>query len=345
MTVSFRRTLLLAVLGLALCVAVPVRAGQDEDCPPAVAGLDLSDQEARELESRVAAAPDDVDARSRLLGYYSSRRFRFGEAREARQGHILWLIRNRPETPVLGTPFANLDAILEPSAYAEGRKAWQEQMERQPKNATILGNAADYLLLHDAATAENLYKRAEAVDPQNPEWPRQLGHLYSLGLSRKKGEERQRSAKVALGAYERAIRLAKRGREEMLSDAAKLALEAGEVAKARGYAEEVLQAAGNDGDRIHQGNLVLGRIALRAGDVEQAKRHLLASAKTKGSPVLSSFGPNMSLAKELLEKGERQAVLDYFALCGIFWKGEELEAWTKKVEAGKVPDFGANLEY
>lgn len=347
MTLSFRRTLFLAVLVVALAIPCGA-AAQDEDCPPAVAGMDLSDEAARDLESRVAAAPDDVDARSKLLGYYFNRSW--GDRKPRRQ-HILWLIHNRPEAPVLRTPFGHLDAILDSSAYEEGKKAWLEHAGREPKNVTILGHAAAYLLLHDSATAESLYKRAEAAEPQNPEWPSRLGHLYSLGIGTKSGKARQQAAKAALDAYERSLRLAKSetDREKVLSDAAKLALEAGEVAKARGYAEEVLEKAGRgkgaDGDGIHQGNLVLGRVALRAGDVEQAKRHLLASARTKGSPVLGSFGPNMSLAKELLEKGERQVVLDYFALCGLFWKDEELEAWTRKVEAGKIPDFGANLEY
>ena len=38
------------------------------------------------------------------------------------------------------------------------------------------------------------------------------------------------------------------------------------------------------------------------GRIEEAKRHLLAAGRSSGSPVLGSFGPNMSLAKDLLEK-------------------------------------------
>jgi hypothetical protein len=96
---------------------------------------------------------------------------------------------------------------------------------------------------------------------------------------------------------------------------------------------------------VHHGNLILGRIALRDGDMEKAKEHLLAAGQTPGSPQLNSFGPNMALARELLEKGEKQAVLEYFERCGSFWKRAELESWARDVKAGEIPDFGANLDY
>ena len=53
----------------------------------------------------------------------------------------------------------------------------------------------------------------------------------------------------------------------------------------------------------------------------------------------------MSLAKALLAKGEKEAVLQYFELCRVFWKHEELDQWKKEVEQGKTPDFGGNLSY
>lgn len=50
---------------------------------------------------------------------------------------------------------------------------------------------------------------------------------------------------------------------------------------------------------------VLGRILLREGDIAGAKQELAASAGTTGTPVERSFGPNMLLARELQEAGER----------------------------------------
>ena len=46
----------------------------------------------------------------------------------------------------------------------------------------------------------------------------------------------------------------------------------------------------------------------------------------------------MSLAKDLLERGETEAVLAYFELCRVFWKmgGSRLDAWSHEVQAGRV---------
>jgi hypothetical protein len=86
-------------------------------------------------------------------------------------------------------------------------------------------------------------------------------------------------------------------------------------------------------------------VALAAGDLAAAKRHLLAAGATPGSPVLNSFGPNMTLAKELLERGETQTVLGDFVLCAKFWRSDRgrLKAWTDAVKAGIAPNFRANL--
>lgn len=329
----------------AMCTAVPGGAlGQGGDTASAMAGRNLSEEAVRNLEGRLESAPDDVEGRSQLLGYYFLRAHGSEAAKEARQRHILWLIANRPDAPILGTPFAQLDHILDGSAFEQGKQAWLGQVDREPQNAAILGKAAAYLLFEDPAAAESLYKRAEAAEPRNPVWPDRLGHMYALGLSRKSGEEKQEAAKAALAAYERSLRH-REDRCNLLPDAAKAALEAGDVEKARGYAEEVLAQSGSDGDQVHQGHLILGRIALRAGDMAKAREHLLAAGKTPGSPALNSFGPNMLLAKELLEKGEREGVLEYFRLCGSFWKKDKLDAWAREVRAGEIPDFGANLEY
>jgi hypothetical protein len=55
----------------------------------------------------------------------------------------------------------------------------------------------------------------------------------------------------------------------------------------------------------------------------------------------------MTLAKDLLERGERDAVLAYFEACRVFWKmgGKSLDTCRQEVEAGRIPNFGANLRY
>lgn len=147
-----------------------------------------------------------------------------------------------------------------------------------------------------------------------------------------------------------------RQRRFLLLYMAPAALSAGEAGKAAAYAQE-LMALGEQlkstpgfgpsiyGDATHVGNLVLGHLALAGGDVGKAREHLLAAGRVPGSSVLKSFGPNMLLAKELIGKGEREAVIEYLDLCAKFWAGEggRLGRWKEIVRQGGTPDFGMNL--
>jgi len=138
-----------------------------------------------------------------------------------------------------------------------------------------------------------------------------------------------------------------------LDDMAKESFNVGKIQDAENYAKQLLtlapkfQSNWNYGNAIQDGNLVLGRIAVRDGRIEEAKKYLIEAGKSPGSPQMNSFGPNMSLAKDLLEKGERDTVLQYFELCRKFWKMDygKLDEWSKEVKAGQIPDFGANLVY
>ena len=98
----------------------------------------------------------------------------------------------------------------------------------------------------------------------------------------------------------------------------------------------------------HVSNTVLGLIAIEGGRTSEAANYLLASGRVTGNPpVLLSFGPNMLLAKRLLEKGDRATVIEYFDLCANFWKdgSVQLERWKKAVQQGEMPDFHFNLSY
>jgi hypothetical protein len=131
------------------------------------------------------------------------------------------------------------------------------------------------------------------------------------------------------------------------------AFAAGDTEKARAYAEE-LMALGEElkskprfgptyyGRATHVGNIVLGYIALAVGDVGKAKEHLLAAAQVTGDPAVVSLGPDVVLAKELTERGEREAVVEYFELCAKFWVPQraELERWKEVVSQGGMPRFG-----
>ena len=89
-------------------------------------------------------------------------------------------------------------------------------------------------------------------------------------------------------------------------------------------------------------NTVLGHIALKNGQLETAKEHLLNAGDVTGSSVLNSFGPGMSLAKELLDRGERETVIKYLDQCSKFWRMDRgsLAKWKTAIENGNTPNFG-----
>lgn len=141
-------------------------------------------------------------------------------------------------------------------------------------------------------------------------------------------------------------------RFQALEDATKSYYKYEKYNEARKSAEQLLaisQANRNDynisGDGYYTAHTILGRIDLLEGRPEQAIRHMFEAAKTPGSAVLASFGPDMSLANDLLARGHKVPVLKFLTECKSFWKYEEgqLDKWIKDINDGRKPDFGQSL--
>lgn len=97
----------------------------------------------------------------------------------------------------------------------------------------------------------------------------------------------------------------------------------------------------NYGNALNAGHSVLGLCALHSGKTDEAVSQLHQAGSTPGSPQLNSFGPSMQLAKALATQGEFDAALTYLEQCRVFWKSGNvwLDIWTKKLQAGIVPNF------
>lgn len=145
----------------------------------------------------------------------------------------------------------------------------------------------------------------------------------------------------------------------VMARAAKAALEAGQNTKAQSYASDVLKMVQDAGawkpgdpnyarrDAIFYGNLVMGRLALLRGDIESAKTFLLRSGQIgqHGSGTFDSFGPNMSLARELLKKSEDATVLQFLEECRQFWADDagRIDSWEASIRNHKMPNFNEML--
>ncbi|MBW3625268.1 MAG: hypothetical protein KY468_17870 [Armatimonadetes bacterium] len=280
-----------------------------------------------------------------MLGFYFIHAAYWKPFRDMQAQHVLWMIRNQPAHPLTGSPYCQLDSLLHPEGYQEAKRLWEEHLSRSNRDTRILSNAASFFTLPDPLRAEPLYRRLIELEPGNPEWRHDLSHLFGL-----KGDEagmQSQAAQERVFQAEEAFRLSERGSAQFysLTDLPEAALEAGETEKAADYAEELLKMAEgytddwNYGNAIHEGHTVLGRIALKGGNRDLAKQHLLDSAAW-GSPQLNSFGPSMELARELLAAGETDAVIAYLERCGEFWKcGYNLKHWIREIRRKGTTDF------
>jgi len=309
----------------------------------------LSQEQVQQLEATVARHPGDL-ASEALLG----RNYAF---------FILGVAS-------LGT-FDRVAAIDPAKAAGSFARHAREALQKSPLAAVVAegGNALwrfgteveVYQRLHpsaaeiDAAAAKTLgvqsLDRAISLEPGNAAW-----RSYRIPILMNRSELSGFMPLTAAEAYGQVKQdvavLTGDDRYNMLVYAAKLAVKASAWEDARSYARELLKDATdpknwNYGNAIFIGNMVLGQVALRQGSVDASKAYLLAAGKTPGSPQLNSFGPNMSLAKDLFAAGEREAVLTFFDECSAFWKLDRgrLKQWAGEVSSNHMPDFGANLLY
>lgn len=362
-----------------LCIGtVPVSARDYNDV---MAGMKLTAEEAEALEARLDADPNDLQARSQLVVYYSGKTFFDPVIRGIHSRHVLWLIANAPQADVHAYPFATIDPHRNAEGYLEGKRGWMTHLEKEPTNVTFHGHAANFFSeFQDRELVVETLQTVQSLDPDNARWPMLLGHLYLrnamfsrntvenlklpegidtddlglpdglAGLFGSKPVDATASAVMALEQLKRAYELADSDLERtpLLGGLATAAFQAERYEDARTHATSLLQSEPGpfpDGSGPHKANIILGRVALIENDVALARYHLLEAGKVEGSAPLGSFGPNMSLAAELLERGEKDVVLEYFELCSKFWPSEKLADWAAMVKGGRMPDFGGNLVY
>jgi hypothetical protein len=120
------------------------------------------------------------------------------------------------------------------------------------------------------------------------------------------------------------------------------ALELADSLAARELQRGMSRDGGERGNIVYQMNQVRGRIALRRGRRSQAIEFLHRAGETPGSPQLATFGPQLYLARELLEAGEVAAVRQFLSSLRRFWVSPGAEAILADaiaiIDSGRVPD-------
>ena len=300
------------------------------------------------LRAAVAAAPDDLAARQLFLGALFKWDPTYAGCSDEHLNEALWWIKRHP-----GHPGANAVARQFASAggtsYSAVRAAWQQALEQSNVDPEVRIHAACFSGIQEPEWSCTLLEQAHVLDSKSDKAASLLGNTY-LRMSRpsRRSGRTQVDHNLALKAlewFEIALKITRNPNSVTWAGAA--AFGAGLDDKALAYAEELLNnfAVGRfgsiDGDAVFHGHNLLGRVALRRGDEAEACRELLESARTHGSPVLGSFGPELALAKELLAKGHREPVLQFLIECQRFWKHHRatVERWCNELRAGCTPTF------
>jgi hypothetical protein len=360
------------VLGsLAACTADSSAQGQgqapassDGSVAAAEQGQQLNQAAAAGLEKTLQATPDDLNAHEQLVGYYyvtavivpsnAQTRPDPNAPTLARDRHLIWLIQHSPGLELLGiSPMGVVQPVPDAAGYAAAMDAWSHQAGQQAA-AHVNGNAGIFFAQTDDPRAVDLLGAAEAGDSQNATWPGALGELYAhQARSSPAGSPAlAQTAASAVRELEKAWNLSgSSNTDPLLSRIAKLAVVAGEDPKAVQYATVLLntfkpgggQSPLTVGGPIHDGNMVLGQVALHRGDRAGAEQYLLKAGATPGSPQMQRFGPNFSLARDLLAAGSRDVVIRYCDEVAKFWGDGKLATWRAAIAAGRTPDFGDNL--
>jgi hypothetical protein len=301
-------------------------------------GKSLSKPKAEELEATLRKTPDKVDERLVLIGYYAANG-KTSQDHVRLRTHVLWMIESHPEHPATAEPgLRDLPGDVE--ANAQILALWRRNVAARSDSLAVLKNAEKFFFGKDPAEAERLIHLISEKEPANREWPNELAQLYRMfGIP---GQPSDDPAQRAAEAYRRVLALTRNpaAREALAGDMAEAAFKVGDFRGAAVLARIHLQ--GKDHTAPQRANTILGRVAIRTGDVPEAAKFLLDSSRPEAGRDVSLAGPTMVLAKELLEEGERDAVLRYLDQCLLLWpRGENvLHMWIADVKKGKIPNFG-----
>jgi hypothetical protein len=303
------------------------------------------------LRDACALAPEDLEKRARLLAALTFRRRPHPDPAPEFVNEVVWWIERHPDELQHVTPALAVLSHAPFAVYQRIRDAWNRTLSAREPSVDLILVAAQSFNHHEPDRALELLGRAHGAASHDGRAAWQAGHIWLLRSTRFRvggpADHDPQEAAEALRWFEKALERRSSGEERgsTLTSACDAALAAGEYEKARAFAEELIassastQADWNLGNAIYVGHSTLGRIALREDAVERAKEHLGLAGRTPGSPQLNSFGPELELADELLQRGERDAVLEFLRAIRTFWRSgrDRIDLWVLRIERGETP--------
>ena len=166
-------------------------------------GRTLTPEAVQQFETALKTNPQDSNARTRLLGYYSARAGQDPAARLGRLKQVEWLIENQPDSFLLRDPAVRLQRTDFAPPYASHRDTmrndWKKQVELHPGDPILIENAwaslagTEFSALGGAAvtaadytggkTSVEYLKRLRVLEPGDPEWALDLAGVYAATIA------------------------------------------------------------------------------------------------------------------------------------------------------------------
>jgi hypothetical protein len=301
-------------------------------------GRNLAKRDVEKLEADIIKAPDDIERRLKLIGYYDwNGRSSLDHLRL--RAHVLWMVENHPEHPAVAEPSLR-DLRDDPEGTAQITALWYKNVVTCDESLAILKNAEKFFFGKDPAEANRLIHCLSEKEPANAHWANELAQLYRM--SGVPGHSFANATERALYMHDRVLELlhSPADRQALAGDMAAAAFKIGDFEGAAALAKLYLHSS--DRQATQKANTILGRVSLRSGDVVASKQYLLDSSGPAAARDVAIYGPALALAQELLEKGERGTVVEYLERCRILWpRGEHtLRNWIVNIRAGATPDLG-----
>jgi len=298
-------------------------------------------EETARLEKALTTAPDDFAAHIRLLVYYSGEGSRFERARAARLEHILWIVRNKPESSIAGDAICSPDP-LDSDAMDLVKAAWDEQVKKLPNSLSVSKNAAEFMGAYSPLSGIVAWKRVVRLAPDDSSAIFSVAQCYERQLMSSPSDWRVDVAHGALTAYlegvHRPMEVSRRGL--VYWRIIMMAMDTRSFDIARQYAELSLKLTIKDVPRpIYDylkfaANTALGRLAFRDGDIAVAKDYLKACAAT-----VPPFCEDRGLLSDLLRAGATEDVIQFLdqAITRTPGGSSEFRLWKSQISGGAFP--------
>jgi hypothetical protein len=264
-------------------------------------GATATRAEARAIEQRVQDAPLDLVARVEALACTKG---------DVRAGHLLWLINSAPWLPLEEFWMCRQDN----PGYETAKQAWLATVTERPEDVSVAANAPWCLMASEPTLAEEILDRQPRAVPSLA-WMQALEGFYAtrIGYLLVNADEAELSQVAARARSNLAALFAAtptdRERYALLWPLRRYAAMAHDP-----IASALYMAAAKESDRgahEHVVRTIRGLVAAAQGDLPGAEKWLLGSANV----VDGDTAPAVSLAEEILRRGNRETVRRYIEAC------------------------------